>query len=53
MLNSDNCVVKADSKLATVLGGEGLSVIETGNVVIVVLLDKAQQIKCWCFNFKV
>ena len=44
-LNSQNCLVKADSRLVAVLGVEGLAVIETKDVVLVAPLDQAQKVK--------
>ncbi len=44
-LNSQNCLVKAGSRLVAVLGVEGLAVIETKDVVLVAPLDQAQQVK--------
>jgi mannose-1-phosphate guanylyltransferase len=44
-LNSQNCLVKAGSRLVTVLGVEGLAVIETKDAVLVVPLEQAQKIK--------
>ena len=44
-LNSQNCLVKADSRLVAVLGVEELAVIETKDAVLVVPLDQAQQVK--------
>ena len=44
-LNSQNCLVKADSRLVAVLGVEGLAVIETKDAVLVAPLDQAQQVK--------
>jgi len=44
-LNSQNCLVKADSRLVAVLGVEGLAVIETKDAVLVAPLDLAQQVK--------
>ena len=44
-LNSHNCLVKADSRLAAVIGVEGLAVIETKDAVLVAPLDQAQLVK--------
>jgi len=44
-LNSQNCLVKADSRLVAILGVEGLAVIETKDAVLVAPLDQAQQVK--------
>ena len=44
-LNSQNCLVKADSRLVAVLGVKGLAVIETKDAVLVAPLDQAQQVK--------
>ena len=44
-LNSQNCLVKAQNRLVTILGVEGLAVIETKDAVLVVPLDQAQQVK--------
>jgi len=44
-LNSQNCLVKAGSRLVAVLGVEGLAVIETKDAVLVAPLDQAQQVK--------
>jgi len=44
-LNSQNCLVKTDSRLVAILGVEGLAVIETKDAVLVAPLDQAQQIK--------
>ena len=44
-LNSQNCLVKADSRLVAILGVEGLAVIETKDAVLVTPLDQAQQVK--------
>jgi mannose-1-phosphate guanylyltransferase len=44
-LNSQNCLVKAGSRLVAVLGVEGLSVIETKDTVLVAPLEQSQQVK--------
>ena len=44
-LNSRNCLVKAENRLVTVLGLEGLAVIETKDAVLVAPLSQAQQVK--------
>lgn len=44
-LKSQNCLVKANSRLVAVLGVEGLGVIETKDAVLVTSLDQAQQVK--------
>ena len=43
--SSKNCLVKSDNRLVTLLGVEGLAVIETKDTVLVVPLSKAQQVK--------
>ena len=52
VLNSHNCLVKADSRLVTVLSVEGLAVIETKDAVLVAPLNQAQQIKDLVVNLK-
>ena len=44
-LNSKNCLVKSDNRLVTLLGVEGLAVIETKDAVLVAPLSQAQQVK--------
>ena len=44
-LNSSNCLVKSDNRLVTLLGVEGLAVIETKDAVLVAPLSQAQQVK--------
>ena len=44
-LNSHNCLVKTQNRLVTILGVEGLAVIETKDAVLVAPLDQAQQVK--------
>jgi len=44
-LSSQNCLVKASSRLVAVLGVKGLAVIETKDAVLVAPLDQAQQVK--------
>jgi mannose-1-phosphate guanylyltransferase len=44
-LNGQHCLVKADSRLVTILGVEGLAVIETKDAVLVAPLDQAQKVK--------
>ena len=44
-LNSQNCLVKSESRLVAVLGIEGLAVIDTKDAVLVAPLDQAQKIK--------
>ena len=44
-LNSSNCLVKSDNRLVTLLGVEGLAVIETKDAVLVAPLNQAQQVK--------
>jgi len=44
-LKSHNCLVKAQSRLVTILGVEGLAVVETKDAVLVTPLDQAQQVK--------
>ena len=45
VLNSSNCLVKADNRLVAVLGLEGIAVIETKDAVLVATLDQAQHVK--------
>jgi mannose-1-phosphate guanylyltransferase/mannose-6-phosphate isomerase len=45
VLNSHNCLVKAENRLVAVLGVEGLAVIETKDAILVSPLDQAQQVK--------
>ena len=45
VIDSHNCLVKANNRLVTVLGVEGLAVIETDDAVLVVPLNKTQQVK--------
>jgi mannose-1-phosphate guanylyltransferase/mannose-6-phosphate isomerase len=44
-LSSQNCLVKASSRLIAVVGVEGLAVIETKDAVLVAPLDQAQRVK--------
>lgn len=44
-LNSKNCLVKSADRLVTLIGVEGLSVIETKDAVLVAPLSQAQQVK--------
>jgi len=45
VLNSHNCLVKAENRLVAVMGVEGLAVIETKDAVLVAPLNQAQQVK--------
>lgn len=44
-LDSNNCLLKSESRLVAVLGLEGLAVIDTKDAVLVAPLDQAQKIK--------
>lgn len=44
-INSYDCLVNAQSRLVTILGLEGLGVIETKDAVLVLKLDQAQKLK--------
>jgi len=44
-LNCRNCLVRSNNRLVTVVGAEGLAVIETKDAVLVTPLDKAQGVK--------
>ena len=44
-LNSSNCLIQGDSRLVTVMGVEGLAVIETPDAVLVAPLNQAQLVK--------
>ena len=44
-LNSQDCLVKADNKLVTILGLEGIAVIETKDALLVAAMDQSQHVK--------
>lgn len=43
--DSYNCIVRAENKLVTILGIEGVGVFETKDAILVASLDKSQQVK--------
>lgn len=45
VLNSNNCLVKANYRLVAVMGVDGLAVIETKNAILVAPLNQAQKVK--------
>ena len=44
-IDSYDCLIRSESRLLTVLGAEKLGIIETADSVLVIALDKAQQVK--------
>lgn len=44
-IDTKDCLIRSESRLLTVLGAEKLGVIETADSVLVIPLDKAQQVK--------
>lgn len=45
LIDSYNCLIRADSKLVATIGVEGLAIVETKDAVLVANLNKSQQIK--------